>query len=81
MLQITNSSRYLRHNGKPVVAIWGFGFAGRQDTPQQAQEVINFFKSVGLTVMGGLPTYWRTLNNDAQSNPACGLALTGRRPR
>lgn len=69
-LQITNSSRYLRHNGKPVVAVWGFGFSGRQDTPQQAQEAINFFKSVGLTVMGGLPTYWRTLNNDAQSDPA-----------
>jgi len=69
-LQITNSSRYLRHNGKPVVAIWGFGFSGRQDTPQQAQQVINFFKSVGLTVMGGLPTYWRTLDNDAQSDPA-----------
>ncbi len=69
-LQITNSSRYLRHNGKPVVAVWGFGFSGRQDTPQQAQEVINFFKGAGLAVMGGLPTYWRTLNNDAQSDPA-----------
>lgn len=69
-LQITNSSRYLHHNGKPVVAVWGFGFSGRQDTPQHAQQVINFFKSAGLTVMGGLPTYWRTLNNDAQSDPA-----------
>ncbi len=69
-LQITNSSRYLHHNGKPVVAVWGFGFSGRPDTPQQAQEVINFFKSVGLTVMGGVPTWWRTLNNDAQSDPA-----------
>jgi len=69
-LQITNSSRYLCHNGKPVVAVWGFGFSGRPDTPEQAQQVIDFFKSAGLTVMGGLPTYWRTLNNDAQSNPA-----------
>jgi hypothetical protein len=69
-LQITNSSRYLRHNGRPVVAVWGFGFSGRPDTPQQALEVINFFKGAGLTVMGGLPTYWRTLNNDAQSDPA-----------
>jgi hypothetical protein len=69
-LQITNSAFYLRHNGKPVVAVWGFGFSGRPDTPPQAQAVINFFKSAGLTVMGGLPTYWRTLNNDAQSDPA-----------
>jgi hypothetical protein len=69
-LQITNSSRYLRHHGKPIVAVWGFGFSGRPDTPEQAQQVINFFKSAGLTVMGGLPTYWRTLNNDAQSDPA-----------
>jgi hypothetical protein len=69
-LQITSDSRYLRHNGKPVIAIWGFGFSGRPDTPAQAQQVINSFKSAGLTVMGGLPTYWRTLNNDAQSDPA-----------
>lgn len=69
-LQITNSSRYLHHKGKPVIAIWGFGFSGRPDTPQQAQQVINFFKTAGMTVMGGLPTYWRTRVNDAQSNPA-----------
>jgi hypothetical protein len=32
--------------------------------------VIDFFKSCGLTVVGGVPTYWRTLINDAQSDPA-----------
>jgi hypothetical protein len=69
-LQVTQSPRYLRHNGKPVVAIWGFGFSGRSDTPQQAQQVINYFKSAGCTVMGGLLTYWRTLNNDTQTNAA-----------
>jgi len=69
VLQITNSARYLCHNGKPIVAVWGFGFLDRPGTPQQAQEVINFFKSAGLTVMGGVPTYWRTLNNDSQSDP------------
>lgn len=68
--QVTNSPSYLHHNGRPVVAIWGFGFSGRNDTPEQAQAAIDWFKAAGCTVMGGLPTNWRTLNNDAQSNPA-----------
>lgn len=68
--RVTSSSSYLRHNGKPIVAIWGFGFSGRSDTPEQAQETIDAFKAAGCTVMGGLPTNWRTLTGDAQSNPA-----------
>ncbi len=69
-LQVTNSPGYFRHKGKPVVAIWGFGFTDRPGTPQDAQTVITFFKSAGCTVMGGVPTYWRTLNNDSQTNTA-----------
>ena len=69
-MHVTNSPRYLRHNGKPVVVLWGFGFSGRSDTPAQATVVINYFKAAGCTVVGGLPTYWRTLNNDAQTNAA-----------
>ena len=69
-LHVTASPRYLRHHGKPVVAIWGFGFAGRRDTPQQAQTAINFFKSTGCTVIGGVPADWRTLKNDAQTDAA-----------
>src|SRR6478609_65513 len=68
--QVTNSPSYLHHNGKPVVAIWGFGFSGRSDTPQQAQQAIDWFKAAGCTVMGGLPTHWRTLSDDAQTNSA-----------
>jgi hypothetical protein len=67
-MHLTASPRYLHHNGRPVVAIWGFGFSGRHDTPAQAQQVINYFKAAGCTVMGGVPTYWRTLNHDAQTN-------------
>ncbi len=69
-LQITRSPSYLRHNGKPVLAIWGFGFTDRPGTPQDAQTVIAYFKSAGLTVMGGVPTYWRTLTGDSQTNAA-----------
>jgi hypothetical protein len=72
VLHITNSPRYLHHEGKPVVAIWGFGFndGNHPGTPQQAQAVINWFKSQGVTVMGGVPTYWRTLTNDSYTNAA-----------
>ncbi len=71
-MHITNSTRYLCHKGKPVVALWGFGFndSGHLASPQQAQTVINWFKSQGVTVMGGVPTYWRTLQNDSYTNAA-----------
>jgi len=83
---VTNSPAYLRHKGKPVVAIWGFGFSGRLDTPEQAQQAIDWFKAAGCTVMGGLPTNWRTLTGDAQpmplgatrSAPSTSLALVRR---
>ena len=67
---VAASPRYLHHHGKPVVALWGFGFAGRRDTPQQALAAIKFFKDAGCTVVGGVPAYWRTLKNDAQTNAA-----------
>ncbi|MFO1487857.1 MAG: glycoside hydrolase family 71/99-like protein [Verrucomicrobiota bacterium] len=69
-LRITESPRYLHHHGKPVVAVWGFGFAGRPDTPEQALQVIRFFKDAGCIVVGGVPAYWRTLRRDAQTNAA-----------
>jgi hypothetical protein len=71
---ITNTPSYVRHKGKPVVAVWGFGFTDRPGTPQDAQTVISFFKAAGCTVMGGVPTYWRTLNNDSQTSPAWATA-------
>ncbi len=73
-LQITNSPQYLRHRGKPLVAIWGFGFKDRPGTPEDAQAVISFFKAAGCTVMGGVPTYWSQLKNDSQTNTAWAAA-------
>ncbi|HWH69939.1 MAG TPA: Ig-like domain-containing protein, partial [Candidatus Sulfotelmatobacter sp.] len=67
-MQITNSPRYIRHRGKPVVAVWGFGFTSRTNTPADAQAIISFFKAAGCTIMGGVPTYWRTLTSDSQTN-------------
>jgi hypothetical protein len=74
-LGITSSPAYLNHNGKPVVAVWGFGFSGRPDTPAQCVEAINWFKASGCTVLGGVPSYWRTLTGDAQNDPAWSAAF------
>jgi hypothetical protein len=69
-LKITNSSRYLHHRGRPVVAIWGLGFSDRPGTPEEALQLIHFYKHAGLTVMGGVPSDWRTLRRDSKTNAA-----------
>lgn len=71
-LRITESPRYLHHHGRPLVAIWGFGFRDRAPTPQQAAELIDFFKNnpdprYRVTLMGGIPARWRTLSRDSQT--------------
>jgi hypothetical protein len=74
-LQVTASDRYLHEGGKPVVAIWGFGFIDRLTTPQQAQELITWFKTGAppayrATVVGGVPWGWRTQAGTLQTDPA-----------
>ena len=64
-MEITKDPAYLHHNGKPVVAVWGFGFSDRRKyTLKEGLELVGFLKSKpgsGCTVMLGVPTYWRTL--------------------
>lgn len=74
-LRVTQSPRYLRHRGRPLVAIWGFGFLDRSATPDQAAELIDFFKNhpdprYRVTLVGGVPARWRTLTRDSQTDPA-----------
>lgn len=69
-LQLTNSARYLKHKGKPLVCIWGIGFSGFSYTTTQITTLINWFKSNGCTVLGGVPYFWRTLDGDSQTNSA-----------
>lgn len=70
-LGVTESSRYLHHHGRPVLAIWGFGFLDRSPTPDQAAELIEFFRNnpdprYRVTLLGGVPARWRTLTRDSQ---------------
>ncbi|HEY8918968.1 MAG TPA: T9SS type A sorting domain-containing protein [Chitinophaga sp.] len=66
-LQVTNSPYYAHQNGKPVVCIWGFGFNSRVNAPAASLAIINWLKGKGYYVVGGVPTYWRTGNNDSWS--------------
>jgi hypothetical protein len=41
--KVTQSSRYLNHKGKPIVAIWGWGFPDRQMTAATATQLTTWF--------------------------------------
>lgn len=69
MQAYTSSSAYAKQNGKPVVCIWGFGFTHNPDWGTGACiDVINWFKGQGCYVIGGVPTHWRSGNQDSRPN-------------
>ena len=60
---------YLRHNGKPVVAVWGIGFNDNHTyTLDECIKLIDFLKNDpnygGCTIVVGLPTWWQSQFND-----------------
>lgn len=66
-MHLTSSSAYAKQDGKTVVCIWGIGFTDRPGTAAEASDLINWFKSQGIYVIGGVPSYWRTGDNDSKS--------------
>ena len=71
--KITQDPAYQRHNGKPVVAVWGIGFNDRNKpreyTLDECMELVAFLKQHGCAIMLGVPTAWRTLDRDAIADP------------
>jgi glycoprotein endo-alpha-1,2-mannosidase len=64
-----NDLAYMRHKGRPVVAVWGIGFNdGRQYTLPECFDLVDFLKNDPFygdnIVMVGVPSYWRELKND-----------------
>ena len=64
--KLTESPNYLRHNGKPLVAVWGVGFNdNRKYGYDDIEEIIRVLKSSGCSILLGVPAFWRTLSMDA----------------
>ena len=70
-MKIGGDPAYLRHRGKPVVAVWGIGFSDKRAyTLEECRQLVEFLKKDGCTVMLGVPAYWRELKADAATDPA-----------
>ncbi|HXU05491.1 MAG TPA: glycoside hydrolase family 71/99-like protein [Polyangia bacterium] len=74
-LKVTASPRYLKDGGKPVLYLWGLGFRDRPGTAADAAALIDWFTSSAdpqyrVTLVGGVPTHWRTLDRDSKTDPA-----------
>lgn len=69
-----NDSAYLQLNRKPLVAIWGIGFSDDRKYGLEKQEwFIRLLKHNpewgGMSIMLGVPYYWRDLHRDAVKDP------------
>lgn len=63
MKAYTASTAYAKQNGMPVVCIWGICFndASHPFSESVCLDVVNWFKSQGCYVIGGVPREWRTV--------------------
>jgi hypothetical protein len=70
-VKVRDDSRYLHHQGKPVVLLWGLGFKDRPWTPEQGTELVEFFKNDpkygGVYLIGGIDPFWRTLKGESRT--------------
>jgi hypothetical protein len=54
-----------RHEGRPLVALWGLGFRDREPAFAEWRALIGRIKATGCAVMVGVPCFWRELKGDA----------------
>jgi hypothetical protein len=74
--KLTSDPAYLRHRGKPLLALWGCGFKD-DEKPRPSLEdwrkILTFLKhdkeSGGLALMIGVPSFWRTQTRDCVPDP------------
>ncbi len=74
---LTRDPAYLRHRGKPLLALWGCGFLD-ENTPRPTlddwRKILTFLKhdpaAGGLSLMIGVPSFWREQVRDSITDPA-----------
>lgn len=61
---------YQREAGRPLVAIWGVGFADdRAYALSECRDLVVRLKSEGCAIMLGVPSWWREGKRDALADP------------
>ncbi len=69
---LTASPAYQQVRRRPLLGLWGLGFAGRPWTPQTASLLIDRMRGQGrsASLMVGVPSGWRTSRGDSSPDPA-----------
>lgn len=80
--EITKSSSYLHHKGRPLVSIWGLGTTNRPGEAAGAIQLLQWFHHAAepkyrATVKGGVPNGWQ--DNSRDTKPGYGWYQAFRR--
>jgi len=64
---VTENSRYLHHDGLPVVGLFGIGYEFKDFTAEEIEDLLSFFQDnpdekYRAAVLGGVPFEWRELH-------------------
>ena len=62
---------YIWHNKRPMVTVWGVGFTGNRkySVADADQMIAQLKKDHNVSIMLGVPYFWRTLDRDTDSIP------------
>lgn len=63
---------FLHHNGRPLMSIWGVGFNdNRRYTTADVNKLVDRLQAKNeVSILLGVPYFWRTLDRDTESSPA-----------
>lgn len=66
-MQVTSDPAYIRHRGRPVISLWGYGFDHRKFDAAATEDLFGFFKrpeNGDCTIMLGVPNDWVKWDGD-----------------